>query len=67
MVKIRVVLEWDAESGQYSATCAELPGCASAGDTVHEAVRNFREAVELYLEPVKEPLPPGAKEVYVTL
>jgi predicted RNase H-like HicB family nuclease len=50
-VKIRVVLEYDAEAGAYAAYCPELPGCTSAGDTEEEAFQNIREAIELYLEP----------------
>jgi predicted RNase H-like HicB family nuclease len=50
-LKIRVVIEYDAEVGAYAAYCPELPGCASAGDTEEEAFRNIREAIELYLEP----------------
>ena len=50
-VKIRVVLEYDAEAGAYAAYFPELPGCASAGDTEEEAFENIREAIELYREP----------------
>jgi predicted RNase H-like HicB family nuclease len=49
-LKIRVVLECDAEAGSYAAYCPKLPGCASAGDT-EEAFQKIREAIELYLEP----------------
>ena len=47
----RVVLEHDSETGDYSAVCPELPGCASAGETEEEARANIREAIELYLAP----------------
>jgi predicted RNase H-like HicB family nuclease len=47
----RVVLEHDPETGDYSAVCPELPGCASAGETEAEARANIREAIELYLMP----------------
>lgn len=50
-MKSRVVLEHDAETGDWSAWCPELPGCTSAGDTEEGALRNIREAIELYLEP----------------
>lgn len=30
-----------------------LPGCISEGDTREEALKNIREAIELYLEPVE--------------
>ena len=51
-MKFRIVLEFDRESGSYSAVCPELPGCASAGDTEEEARANIEEAIRLYLDPV---------------
>ena len=50
-MKWRVVLERDSETGDYAVWCPELPGCASAGENREEALRNIREAIELYLEP----------------
>lgn len=47
----RVILE-PSEEGGYTAVVPSLPGCISEGDTVEDAMRNIREAVELYLEPV---------------
>jgi hypothetical protein len=44
----RVVVERDPETGDYSAVCPELPGCASAGGTEAEARANIRDAIELY-------------------
>jgi predicted RNase H-like HicB family nuclease len=51
MMKWRVVLEADAETGDWSVWCPELPGCVSAGETEEEALENIREAIALYLEP----------------
>jgi len=50
-MRIRVVIERDPELGTFAAYCPELPGCASAGDTEEEALRNIRQAIDLYLEP----------------
>ena len=50
-MKLRVVVEHDPETGDYAASCPELPGCASAGDTEREALENIKEAIALYLEP----------------
>ncbi len=36
--------------GGYSVLFPDLPGCASYGDTIEEAVKNAKEAKELYLE-----------------
>lgn len=48
----QVVLE-PSEEGGYTAVVPALPGCISEGDTVDEAMRNIREAMELYLEPIE--------------
>jgi predicted RNase H-like HicB family nuclease len=63
----RVVLEHDPETGDYSAACPELPGCASAGLTEAEASANIREAIELYLTPGDIDLPEDAKLFEVTV
>ena len=63
----RVVLEHDPETGDYSAVCPELPGCASAGETEEEARANIREAIQLYLTPGDIQLPENAKLVEVTV
>jgi predicted RNase H-like HicB family nuclease len=63
----RVVLEHDTETGDYSAVCPELPGCASAGETEDEARANIREAIELYLAPGDIVLPENAKLAEVTI
>lgn len=43
------------EENLYVATCPEV-GTASQGETIEEAVKNLREATELYLEefPMKQ-------------
>ena len=66
-MKLRLVVEHDPETKRWSAVFPELPGCASAGDTEDEAVRNAKEALELWFEPSPEPLPAGAKVVEVAL
>jgi predicted RNase H-like HicB family nuclease len=63
----RVVLEKDPETGDYSAVCPELPGCASAGETEAEARANIREAIQLYLAPGDIDLPENAKLAEVTV
>ncbi|MEP6819416.1 MAG: type II toxin-antitoxin system HicB family antitoxin [bacterium] len=49
-MKWRVLLENDPETGDLAVWCPELPGCASAGETEDEALKNIREAIELYLQ-----------------
>lgn len=52
-MNLRIVLEPSNEGG-YTALVPSLPGCISEGDTRDEAMRNIREAIELYLEPVED-------------
>ncbi|HZL42948.1 MAG TPA: type II toxin-antitoxin system HicB family antitoxin [Verrucomicrobiae bacterium] len=66
-MKLRLVVEHDPEAKRWSAVFPELPGCASAGDMEEEAVRNAKEALELWFEPSPEPLPAGAKVLEVAL
>ena len=48
-----VVLE-PAEEGGYTVYVPSLPGCTSEGETREEALKNIKEAIELYLEPEDE-------------
>jgi len=52
-MRLRVVLE-PSEEGGYTVTVPSLPGCISEGDTKEDALKNIREAIELYLEPVED-------------
>jgi len=52
-MKLRVVLE-PSEEGGYTVVVPALPGCISEGDTREEALRNIREAIALYLEPIED-------------
>ena len=61
-MKLKVVLETSDESG-FTVYVPSLPGCVSEGDTEKEALRNIREAIELYLEPVDDDLVALGKEV----
>ena len=52
-MKLTVVLE-PSEEGGYTVTVPSLPDCISEGESREEAIRNIREAIELYLEPVED-------------
>lgn len=56
-MKVKVVLERSDEGG-FTVYVPSLPGCVSEGETEEEALRNIREAIELYLEPVDDDLVP---------
>jgi predicted RNase H-like HicB family nuclease len=42
------------EEGGFTAYVPKLPGCVSEGDTYDEAYKNIKEALELYLNTLKE-------------
>lgn len=50
---LNIILE-PSEEGGYTVIVPSLPGCISEGDTREDALRNIREAIELYLEPVED-------------
>jgi antitoxin HicB len=45
-----VILHPDNKDGGYWIECPSLPGCASQGDTVKEALEMISDAIEGHLE-----------------
>jgi predicted RNase H-like HicB family nuclease len=54
-MNLKVILE-PSEEGGFTAIVPCLPGCISEGDTREETLKNIREAIELYLEPIEDDL-----------
>ena len=48
-MKLTIVLE-PQEEGGFTAYVPSLPGCISQGETKEEAIKNIKEAIELYVE-----------------
>jgi len=49
-----------ADDGSFSAYVPDLPGCTTCGDTIDEVKANIKNAVDSYLESLRdhnEPLP----------
>jgi predicted RNase H-like HicB family nuclease len=67
-MKFRVILE-PSEEGGYTVVVPSLPGCISEGNTREEALKNIREAIELYLEPVEDDqsFSPDSEQVEIAL
>jgi predicted RNase H-like HicB family nuclease len=57
-MNLKVVLE-PSEGGGYTAYVPSLPGCISEGESKDEALRNIKEAIELYIEPVEDDMSYG--------
>ncbi|MEI6744807.1 MAG: hypothetical protein WCL34_02515 [Methylococcaceae bacterium] len=53
-MKIRAIVEFDAQAQAFSATCPELNFVSSCGATKDEAVNGLQEAILLMLEPIPE-------------
>lgn len=66
-MKLRLVVERDLKTKRWSAFFPELPGCATAGDTEAEAIRNAKEALDLWFEPSPLPLSKRSKVLEVAL
>lgn len=47
------VIYEEAPEGGYVVYAPALPGCHTQGETIEEAEKNTREAIELYLESLK--------------
>ena len=52
-MRYKVVIEEEAEDG-YSVYVPALPGCASQGETIAEAMTNIKKAIKLYLWSIEE-------------
>jgi predicted RNase H-like HicB family nuclease len=50
-MKLRLLVKFDSHAKRWSAVFPELPGCATAGDTEAEAIKNAKEALALWFEP----------------
>ena len=49
----KILLRKEPEGG-YTVTVPSLPGCVTYGDNIEEAIEMAKEAIELYLESLKE-------------
>lgn len=66
-MKLTVVLE-EQEEGGYTAYVPSLKGCVSEGDSKEEAIKNIKEAIELYLEAdINELIEFTGEKIVVTL
>ena len=51
---MRQVVIYPGEDGFWVAECPSLKGCVSQGKTKHEAIKNIKEAIEVYIEALEE-------------
>ncbi len=65
---LKIIIEPDEDV--FVAYCPQLPGCVSYGKDEADAIRNIREAIDLYLRPIPrffEKLPENAKVLEVAV
>ena len=65
---MRQVVIYPGEDGYWVVECPSLPGCISQGKSKDEAISNIREAIQLYVDSLKEtgqPIPPERFETLV--
>jgi predicted RNase H-like HicB family nuclease len=53
VLSYRVLLRKEPEGG-YTIIVPSLPGCVTYGDTIDEGITKAKEAIELYLESLRE-------------
>ena len=61
-MKFTVILEPQKDGG-FTVSVPALPGCISEGGDREEALKNIKEAIELYLEVLKEDGKPIPQDV----
>ena len=61
-MKYTVILE-PGEDGYIVVNVPALPGCITQGKTREEALKNAREAIELYIEVLKEDNEPITQDI----
>lgn len=52
--KYEIILYWSTEDQVFVAEVPELPGCMAHGDTLETALKNAKEAMQLWLDTAKE-------------
>jgi predicted RNase H-like HicB family nuclease len=65
---MREVIIYRGEDNYWVAECPSLAGCISQGKTKEEAIINIKEAIEGYINALKEdniPIPPENFEAFV--
>ncbi|MDH5706819.1 MAG: type II toxin-antitoxin system HicB family antitoxin [Candidatus Aminicenantes bacterium] len=67
-MKLKVILE-PSDDGGHTVYVPALPGCLSEGNSKEEALKNIREAIVFYLEPVEDDMSfsPDAEEIEIAI
>ena len=66
MYKYEVIIYWSDEDQVFIAELPELPGCMAHGESQELALKNAREAIQLWIDTANEfgepvPVPKGRR------
>ncbi len=69
MERYEIIIYWSDEDNAYIAEVPELPGCMAHGESYELALKNAREAIQLWIKTAEEfndfiPEPKGRRLVY---
>ena len=69
MYKYEIIIFWSNEDNAFIAEVPELPGCMSHGETPEKALKNAKDAMQLWLTTAKEfgdpiPAPKGGRLIF---
>lgn len=53
ILNYRLLFRKEPEGG-YTVTVPSLEGCVTYGDSIEDCIKNAKEAIELYIETLKE-------------
>ena len=69
MFKYEIIIYWSNEDEAFVAEIPELPGCMAHGNTLEDALKNAKEAIQLWIDTAKEfgdpiPEPKGVRLIF---
>lgn len=69
MYKYEIIIYWSREDAVFVAEVPELPGCMAHGSTPENALKNAKEAIQLWIDTAKEfgdpiPAPKGERLIF---
>ena len=54
MHKYEIIIYWSNEDEVFIAEVPELPGCMAHGDDQEDALRNIKDAMQLWIDTARE-------------
>ena len=69
MYRYEIIIYWSNEDTAFIAEVPELPGCTAHGETPEKALKNAKEAIQLWIDTAKEfgdpiPEPKGERLIF---